>query len=102
MAGIEIDIGGIVQDVVDELKEQYFVGKWIPVSEELPEDDRRVLISLWSYHSSVDIGWYDYEDKCWSSEFVNAYDEGDVKAWMPLPEPYKSEKKEKGEKNEQS
>lgn len=58
---------------------------WIPVSERLPENrNQEVLISLeWG----IDIGRY--SDGEWRSEWINHYDDGDVLAWMSLPEPYK-------------
>ena len=66
------------------------VPMWIPVDDRLPEKNRKaVLIALrWE---ETDIGWYDKEDKCWKSEFINSYDDGDVTHWMPLPHPPKGE-----------
>lgn len=63
-------------------------GRWIPVSERLPENrNQEVLISLeWG----IDIGRYSNGE--WYSEWINHYDDGNVLAWMPLPEPYKKEK----------
>ena len=56
--------------------------RWIPCSERLPKDDRCVLITCeWD---DVEIGWYDGE---WRSEHC-VYDDSDIVAWMPLPEPY--------------
>lgn len=80
-------------------------GKWIPVSERLPEDETEVLIQF-QYGQSMAVGyhifdhiiypsgfedenktgWYDSEDN-----FICGSDE--VIAWMPLPEPYKEEEK---------
>ena len=60
------------------------MSNWIDVNDRLPENDREVLIySLWQ---TIDIGWY-YNGE-WSCENYNCED-GDVVAWMPLPEPYK-------------
>lgn len=60
--------------------------EWIPVSERLPENrNQEVLISLeWG----IDIGRY--SDGEWHSEWINHYDDGNVLAWMPLPEQYKA------------
>lgn len=66
---------------------------WIPVDEEVPENDSLVLLSL-GKHTTVGIGRYvksndglgafylgDTRMRCsWYGIFVNA--------WMPLPEPY--------------
>lgn len=73
-------------------------GKWIPVTERLPEADNRVLICndkgrymvgfikswRWGNEWSYQCNMYDYD----------AYDEreqGKLVAWMPLPEPYREE-----------
>jgi hypothetical protein len=66
------------------------VQEWISVKDGLPEKNRKaVLIALrWE---ETDIGWYDKDDKCWQSEFINSYDDGDVTHWMPLPQPPKGE-----------
>lgn len=65
-------------------------GKWIPVSERLPENhNQEVLISLeWG----IDIGRY--SDGEWHSEWINHYDDGNVLAWMPLPKPYEPQESE--------
>lgn len=61
-------------------------GEWISVTDRLPEKNRyAVLIALrWE---ETDIGWYDKDDKCWQSDFVNSYEDGEITHWMPLPEP---------------
>jgi hypothetical protein len=65
-------------------------GHWIPVSERLPEINDDVLISLeWG----IDIGRYSGGE--WCSEWINNYDDGNVYAWMPLPEPYEPQESEK-------
>lgn len=57
---------------------------WIPCSERLPEENKRVLITTaWGY---VTIGWV--KQNIWSTGLiVNLRDF--VIAWMPLPEPWK-------------
>lgn len=69
---------------------------WIPITDRLPENNgtelENVLIS--TDEGDVQIGFYDDEEKTW-----NIYcDDGTawpvmVTAWMPLPEPYREEKK---------
>lgn len=70
--------------------------EWIPVSERLPEDKTYVLttIKVPNRIAHARSGWYE-------SGFFHI-DNGDtwkatdreVKAWMPLPEPYKAESEE--------
>ena len=60
--------------------------EWIPCSERLPKENTEVLMSLeWG----VDIG--EYRNGEWHSEWINHYDDGNVLAWMPLPEPWKGD-----------
>ena len=61
---------------IDALKQT----AWIPVSERLPDDFERVLVTLGSYDGVTydwrsDGDWYD-----WGKSVI---------AWMSLPEPYK-------------
>lgn len=70
--------------------------RWIPVEEELPENNMYVLMSFESFSMPL-IGRYevdgtggafyvgdDDEESCISQDLV-------VNAWMPLPEPYRKE-----------
>ena len=76
---------GYKQGLDDTIK----IGEWIPVSERLPEINDDVLISLeWG----IDIGRYSGGE--WCSEWINNYDDGNVYAWMPLPEPYEPQESE--------
>ena len=64
--------------------------RWIPVSEQLPEDEQEVLFStktgrvhLGRYYNDNSVNqWYSTLDKMRAWNNV-------VNAWMPLPEPYK-------------
>ena len=65
------------------------VQEWVSANEPPKENCKRVLIALrWD---DTDIGWYDKEDKCWRSEYVNCYDVGEVTHWQPMPQPPKGE-----------
>ena len=67
-------------------------GDWIPVSERLPEMGVRVLCAcqadLYDVLKLTPEGWF-YDTR-------HTYMFGFVKAWMPLPEPYKADKEVNG------
>lgn len=64
--------------------------KWIPVSERLPEDSQYVLFCdidsdiMVGYHVQGRPNTHFSQDGTWE-------DIKNVKAWMPLPEPYRGE-----------
>lgn len=79
-------------------------GKWIPVSERLPEEDTEVLICYKhregegdTNHARIDITSYGdmyfggnriVQTKHWRQPFEYFALNYEVVAWMPLPEPY--------------
>ncbi len=79
-------------------KEQCFAlverkGEWIPISEQLPEDESYILVSF-ENATMPDIARYEENDE--GGTFYPGDDEKSyssygifVNAWMPLPEPYK-------------
>lgn len=71
------------------------MSKWIPRTEELPQDWTPILVSL-EHETFPMIGYYcqptyEGERARWinddGEEFLSKYGEN-VLAWMPLPEPY--------------
>lgn len=62
------------------------VNQWIPCSERLPEDGDYVIVTVWE--GCVMIAWR-YRNE-WETESFSL-DDGEVNAWMPLPEPWKGE-----------
>ena len=101
--------------VLSDFLEKYFIPRWIPVSEDLPEDIKPVQIT-WknndpgTYYQDIkgkhftgtahykDGKWYWYSDvtedflaeygRCDIYEFDSAIE---VVAWMPMAEPYETE-----------
>lgn len=84
-------------------------GKWIPVSERLPEDGTYLVtaerivgtprIDIKSFAKDLNkvdefdfpkhkCGWYDYDSEC------GYWEDTKVIAWMPLPEPYEPQESE--------
>ena len=65
--------------------------KWIPVTEALPELDKRVfVIGLFGFcgiYSLIQV----HDTTCWEDEYGYYQDFEDVTHWMPLPEPPKEE-----------
>ena len=77
----------------EDTKEHGQYGKWIPVSERLPEESLNSVI-----------GWDTYRNRCCFVQYLGGrFVLGDdiysvnVTAWMPLPEPYRESEVEDGE-----
>ncbi len=63
---------------------------WIPCSERLPEDEKRVLCTVQSgEHFNIVTCIYIQRTRRWLPEAHGNHD--NVLAWMPLPEPYRGE-----------
>lgn len=65
--------------------------EWIPVSEGLPKEETDVLVCNINGDIEISRGSYSTEvenDFIW---YTSGWRFGNVKAWMPLPEPYKRE-----------
>ena len=71
-----------------EVKDGKIDNKWISVTERLPDPDEYVLCSVNKlYESDLEIIIAQFHDEGW-------WKNGRIKAWMPLPEPYKADKKD--------
>lgn len=70
--------------------------EWIPVEERLPEEDVIVLVTVSGFYShftfsnTIELGNL-CSDGSWFIEGYPDWDNPEVTAWMPLPEPYQSE-----------
>lgn len=63
--------------------------KWIPVSEGLPKGRENVLVTAVFYDRSMEVGMLHLEKGLWTNDYFSY----EVKAWMPLPEPFEEVKK---------
>ena len=76
----------------EQAEEQGRYGKWIPVSERLPEESLNSVI-----------GWDAYRNRCCFVQYLGGrfvlgddIDSVNVTAWMPLPEPYRESEVDHG------
>ncbi len=88
MVMAELNIEKIAHDIaekaIQELKNNgVLAGRWIPVSERLPSENGCYLVSTTGANNDIiDIAYYTKE--IWHKA-------SHIKAWMPLPEPYRAE-----------
>lgn len=88
---------GLTPEEIERLKEQH---RWIPVEEKLPEEDVIVLVTVSGFYShftfsnTIELGNL-CSDGSWFIEGYPDWDNPEVTAWMPLPEPYRKEGKTK-------
>lgn len=91
---LDDDISCILEEVESvDAKDTNVPSKWIPITEEAPEDESYVLVSF-ENATMVDIARYEEDDE--GGSFYPGDDEDPyskygiyVNAWMPLPEPYR-------------
>ena len=70
--------------------------KWIPVSERLPENFQRVLVTIVNYNDDKVVRVAEYRDWCRTFQIKENREQWEVGeegllAWMPLPDPYQSD-----------
>jgi hypothetical protein len=85
----------LAERILEDIKDHgEFIAKWITVSEKLPEDYQRVLITIKNYHGDnvVRVAQYYKQRNIFKvTENGEWWKVGEVGllAWMSLPEPYK-------------
>lgn len=108
--GNNAEVRKVLSQIMDIVRRQPQVGGWIPISERLPEEEGRYLCAygknlMFVYSFSNDLfsvddydfakckfekkkGFYAYDSEWgyWEVDFI--------KAWQPLPEPYKESEEE--------
>lgn len=88
-----------IEAAISALEEQE-QHRWIPVEERLPEEDVIVLVTVSGFYShftfsnTIELGNL-CSDGSWFIEGYPDWDNPEVTAWMPLPEPYRKEGKTK-------
>lgn len=76
----ENGIGQITLEAMDSIMSM-IKEKWIPCSERMPEEEKCYLVTSTGTHNDIiDIAYYSRD--VWHKA-------SRIKAWMPLPEPYK-------------
>ena len=92
----EYENTGLSPADVEALRQQQDSHCWIPVTERLPEGDEFVLATVSgiynniTFSSAIQLAGY-CETEGWFIEGYPDWDDPDVIAWQPLPEPYKGE-----------
>lgn len=72
-------------EILDLIEKQPIVQEWIPCSNRLPQNDDMVLVSCEAKNGRKSVNRAYFDGKTWHGSGSMA----GVKAWMPLPEPYK-------------
>lgn len=78
-------INRVLSEIQRLIEAQHKVGKWIPVSERLPDKKGLYLVSHGENYSVC------IEEFNGIRHFSMIHNYSQPKAWMPLPEPYKGE-----------
>ena len=92
----ETELKAQIKEDQSELKELRKARKWIPVEEQLPENDRYILLSFVNFSLPM-VGHYEVNEDGSGAFYLGDCNEEDtcvsqdlfVNAWMPLPGPYR-------------
>ena len=93
---LDTDILQRMNTQIHLLKELRKARKWIPVEEQLPENDRYILLSFANFSLPM-VGHYEINEDGSGAFYLGDCNEEDtcvsqdlfVNAWMPLPGPYR-------------
>ena len=103
--GVQMNTYERVIEIVNQLAEEYVpetnVGKWIPCSERLPQEEESEgtlcrVVNVMLKNGIVTSGWCNRYLKKWyvldyHSDYPVQHEYEDIIAWQPLPEPYQPE-----------
>lgn len=84
---------GLTPHKVEQLKENQ---RWIPVEERLPKEDDLVLVAVngiynhITFRDAIELGEF-CSDGTWFIDGYPDWDNPNIVAWMPLPEPYQED-----------
>lgn len=78
-------------DALEQAVEMLEAQEWIPCKERLPEVGRSVLLSRRSMDTRE--GCLQADGKWWQYRWNEILNANQVNAWMPLPEPYRAERR---------
>ncbi len=87
-----VQVLAMANAALEEVRQSRLIGEWIPCAERLPEVGIPVLCQ-WHQRNGMDTEIYfailhrDRDNGEWGADFGRP--NGEVVAWMPLPEPYK-------------
>lgn len=94
----------VIKDIIGECDSVENKGEWNPIKtneegmiiDSLPEEGEEVLVTVYGQVEidsfGCDVEYDESFEECRFEWFCENNDIEDVKAWMPLPEPYKAEK----------
>lgn len=108
-AAIDV-VKGIDRYFVRYIEELPSAQQWIPCSERLPEEYGEFLVTMTEKAKAKDLGFdidetyirkMRYDSNGWHlpihiPSWINEAVKDEVLAWMPLPEPYKTESEDRG------